>query len=107
MDAYTVSVSNLQTRGGNPAANQYVISDGRYYVYQSYTSTIAVYNRFTNNLTLGDRYDFSRTTLRYLRKFLETFAAEFLAELPTGKSFRATLSDAIDSGEIQFDVNMV
>tara|TARA_B100000131_G_C17752858_1_gene465869 strand:+ start:253 stop:597 length:345 start_codon:yes stop_codon:yes gene_type:complete len=81
---------NMKSRNGNPVTNQIIIeeylgnnSDGYYteLIFQSYGVTIAIltknedrnYNGSVTNdyLTLDkDNWDYSRTTLRYLNKFI-------------------------------------
>ena len=65
-------VQNLTSnRSGRPVANQYEITTKDNYIFQSYNSIIAKVNRRTNQITLDDYYwDYSVTTLRYLKQFL-------------------------------------
>jgi hypothetical protein len=65
-------VQNLTSnRSGRPVANQYEITTKDNYIFQSYNSIIAKVNRKTNQITLDDYYwDYSVTTLRYLKQFL-------------------------------------
>lgn len=65
-------VHNLTSnRSGRPVANQYEITTKDNYIFQSYNSIIAKVNRKTNQITLDDYYwDYSVTTLRYLKQFL-------------------------------------
>ena len=66
-------VQNLTSnRSGRPVANQYEITTKDNYIFQSYNSIIAKVNRRTNQITLDDYYwDYSVTTLRYLKQFLD------------------------------------
>ena len=66
-------VSNLESpRSGNPVANQYEIETDKYYIFQSYGSVIAKKERgFLGNVILDPYYwNYSRTTLKYLKQFL-------------------------------------
>jgi len=69
-----IKVHNLNSpRTGNPVANQYEIITEDNYIFQSYNSIIAKRNRETNKITLDSYYwDYSRTTLKYLKEFLNT-----------------------------------
>ena len=68
-----ITVSNLESpRSGNPVANQYEIETDKYYIFQSYGTTIAKIERcFMGKVILDPHYwDYSRTTLKYLKVFL-------------------------------------
>jgi len=86
-----IRVYNLNSlRTGNPVANQYEIITKNNYVFQSYNSIIAKRNRETNKITLDSYYwDYSRTTLKYLKQFLNTNMS------------KKEIQDAIESGEIK------
>ena len=53
--------------------NQFIIRDeeNKKVYFQSYNSTIAIYDRNTQTLTLGEDWDYSKTTLRHLYLFIE------------------------------------
>ncbi len=69
-----IKVENL-----NGMANQFVIyerdGDGELFAvtFQSYASTIARYDVRNNWLTVGCRWDRSKTTLRYFAEFVRKF----------------------------------
>jgi len=67
-----IKVHNLNSpRTGNPVANQYEITTKGNYIFQSYNSIIAKINRTSGNIIIDDYYwDFSVTTLKYLKEFL-------------------------------------
>lgn len=68
-----IKVNNLESpRSGNPVANQYEIETDKYYIFQSYGSIIAYKERgFQGNVTLDPHFwDYSKTTLKYLKLFL-------------------------------------
>ena len=50
--------------------NQFVIEDGYKLTFQSYESTIAIYDRKKHLLTLGRDWDYSTTTIKYLYMFI-------------------------------------
>jgi len=68
-----LKVSNLESpRTGNPVANQYEIQTDKYYIFQSYGTTIAKRERAFLGKVILDPYfwNYSRTTLKYLKQFL-------------------------------------
>ena len=56
------------------AKNQFIIRKGNNIFFQSYKTIIAKFNTKNNQLTLSEKYDFSRTTIKYLVSFIETIA---------------------------------
>lgn len=86
------------------APNQIVIfeNDKNKYglrVFQSYNSIIAVYDLDDGSLTLGHDWDYSKTTVRWLLKFLNDWT-NF-----TGYN-SANIRKAIESGTIKYDPEM-
>ena len=62
-------VSNMRSLKGNPVPNQYIIHTNGDVIFQSYNSTIAIVS--DGKITLGCDWDYSRTTMNYLKMFLE------------------------------------
>lgn len=62
-------VSNMRSLKGNAVPNQYVIHTNGDVIFQSYNSTIAIVHN--GCVTLGCDWDYSRTTMKYLKIFLE------------------------------------
>lgn len=60
-----MNVENL-----NGYANQFVINDGDKVAFQSYKSLIAEYNRTTGKLKVYSDWDYSKTTLRHFKAFI-------------------------------------
>ena len=58
---------------GNKVANQFIIENGQKTVFQSYQSTIAEYDRKTGILKVFTDWDYSQTTLKYFKKFVEEY----------------------------------
>lgn len=94
-------------RTGEPVKNQYVITLDKYYVFYSYNSLIAIYDREHTKLVLGCDFDYSVTTLKYLKQFLDYYCYSIYRELPSGKSLKDSLYKAIESGLIIYDEKMV
>ena len=71
----TIEVTQMNsTRTGNPVANQFKIYTNKYIYFQSYSTIIARKQRgFLGKTTLDKNFwDYSRTTLKYLKSFLDT-----------------------------------
>lgn len=51
--------------------NQYIIDERDYITFQSYNSIIAFVDLKNRKLTIGERWDYSQTTLKYLYKFID------------------------------------
>lgn len=83
-----MKVQNLLTSKGNAAANQFEITLDDGVVFQSYDSLIAC-KLNTGDILLSHKWDYSVTTLKYLKVFLN--------DNRTASQFR----DAISCGEFQ------
>ena len=61
------------TRTGKPVANQIIIKTDKEIIFQSYGTIIAKKQRgFLEGITLDKKYwNYSRTTLKYLKEFLD------------------------------------
>ena len=57
-------------RTGNTVPNQYLVTIGDFIYFQSYQTVIAKKNEYTREVTLCEDWNYSRTTLKYLNKFL-------------------------------------
>ena len=76
-------------RTGKAVANQFIITDEDKTFFQSYSTTIAVFDAF--DLTLDNEAEhYSKTTSKYLWKFLCTYYAANLRE--------TTLKEFLKSG---------
>ena len=77
-------VKQMTSKGGNLAANQYIIttSEGRYF--QSYGSTIALVPEDGGQIELGTDWNASRTTSRYRTMFLGETTKETKQNLLNG-----------------------
>ena len=89
-----LKIMNLQTDGGNFAPNQFVIftNEGRWF--QSYTSMIAFVPKDGGKIQLGSDYDYSRTTMKYLCRFLRVDSINDVRDmLNTSRAVRADLDE--------------
>ena len=85
-----VKVSQLLTRGGNPAPYQYEIhicdteKSIDYYLFQSYSATIAKMDG--QKIYLDKKYwNYSQTTRNYRNQFLNMSSAQIKNGIDTGK----------------------
>tara|TARA_R100000781_G_scaffold90078_1_gene55560 strand:+ start:338 stop:622 length:285 start_codon:yes stop_codon:yes gene_type:complete len=63
--------SLISSRSGKAVPNQFEIETDKYYIFQSYNSTIAVKSKWNYKVILDPQYwDYSATTLKYLKQFL-------------------------------------
>jgi len=64
-------ITNLQSpRSQRPVPNQFLISSDRYNIFKSYETIIAKEDRKTNKITLDYDWNYSQTTIKYLKEFL-------------------------------------
>jgi|2_EtaG_2_1085320.scaffolds.fasta_scaffold51941_1 hypothetical protein len=67
-------VEQLINSNGNPASNQFIISDENVYIFQSYDTIIAQYNKKDDTVYIDDYvYNGSRTTMKHLYIFLDRY----------------------------------
>lgn len=92
-----LEVKNLtSSRSGCEVVNQFVIFDytNSIITFQSYTSCIADYNMNTKKLVLYSKYNYSRTTSKYLYQFLKEYT-------DCNITCKKELEKAINNGFIQ------
>lgn len=58
---------------GRAVSNQFIINSRNDYVFQSYMSLIASYNDNTKVLLVSDKWNYSKTTLKYFYQFLREY----------------------------------
>lgn len=75
-------ISNMYSNSGREVANQFEVSFDNGYLFQSYSSIIAI--RYKGQVYLTDKYDYSRTTMKYLKDFLGHGVAETRELLESG-----------------------
>ena len=104
-----IKVTPMTSAGTNePVKNQYIIAVttcDRTFMFQSYDSLIASYNGTT--LTIGAHWDYSKTTVKYFRQFLQTYCPCIFHALPTGKSFSESMRKAIAQGIVKYEPYMI
>ena len=66
------------------AKNQVILSNGEYRLFQSYSSRIAKIDS-DNKVSLSPHYDYSRTTMKYLKQFLGHGIDETRKRLKSGE----------------------
>ena len=68
-----MKVYNLKNANGNTVKNQFVIEsdDGLTISFQSYDSSIASFDRVSKVLTVSDKWDYSKTTVKAFLQFLK------------------------------------
>ena len=99
-----MKVRNLTSeRTGRGVANQFEITDANIVYFQSYDSICAkaVYHEGKAYLTFGRDWDYSKTTLKYLRVWLyDNYFSEY------ARMSKKELQALIDKGEIVYDENL-
>ena len=110
-DISTLHVSNLVSpRTGKTVSNQFVIDSSRYSFFQSYDSLIGVYDKKERRITLGCKWDYSKTTLKYLHEWLESYAFNvwaYIRDQYAGRTLSETIRKAINAGAIDYDDDMM
>lgn len=93
-------VTNLINNNGRAVANQFVITDNGVIRFQSYNSIVCEIRGagmgFDNVVCFGADWDYSRTTMKHLCKFLRDNGLNVLA---SSKDIR----EAIDRGYARYD----
>lgn len=94
-----MKVQNMTSRSsGHKVPNQFIIRDDRTNrtTFQSYNSMIATINYQDNTITLGENWDYSRTTGRYRNQFFDEQGFSNLASIKA-------LTAAINKGKYEED----
>lgn len=81
----------------NICNNCYQINDGEWIYCQSYSSLVAMYSFERSKLVLGRKWDYSKTTLKHLKLFLNRLSSDY--ENVTKKD----IAKLLDSGKIEYD----
>ena len=91
-----MKVQNLEGYKGNKVVNQLVITDGDNVYFQSYESLVA--KKVDGKITLGPDWDYSRTTMKYLDKWLYDYCGL--------RMHKTDIKKALKSGEFLYDETM-
>lgn len=91
-----LKVRNIEGSSGREVANQFIIENNGNVYFQSYNSVCAKYNKKTKKLTVGCDCLYSRTTAKYLYKFIKE-------ETPLNGVDRKVILKAMDKKRIDFD----
>ena len=109
-DPRTVHIRNLLNKStGNPVSNQFVIDSDRYSFFQSYSSLVAAYDKNERSITLGQAWNYSKTTLKYLKMWLESDAFSawaYIRDEYAGRTFSETIRKALDACVIEYDCDI-
>jgi len=89
----TARVEQMQTRGGNPAPNQFKIWDKKGFYFQSYWSTIYFKCNKTGKEYLDfNKWDYSATTGKFRNEILGEGIAETREKIKRGEYILAHLN---------------
>lgn len=88
-----MKVANITNGRGRKVPNQFIITDGNVYTFQSYNSVIAIVDFDNSIITLGSDWNYSTTTSRYRNKFFEVLGLDEMSDT-------ASVREAIKNGEI-------
>lgn len=96
----------ISERSGREVANQFVIEANDEIFFQSYDSTIAKIGK--DDVTLGADYNYSVTTSKYLRQFLEEYAYNIWYKMQStgGKSVSDICKRSINARIVKYDSNL-
>lgn len=81
------------------ANNQVVVVSPEKYIFFSYNTSIGEYDLKEKKLVLSEKWNFSRTTLKYLSVFFENYDILY-GKVKIGTGFKQSVENLIKSGEI-------
>lgn len=67
-----MKIENMKSTKGNKVANQFIIEFGKFTVFQSYSTLIAVYEHENDTLYLDEK-KYSVTTSKYTNMFINEY----------------------------------
>ena len=88
-----MKVANITNGRRRKVPNQFIITDGNVYTFQSYDSVIAVVDFDNSTITLGGNWNYSTTTARHRNNFFSTLGLDEMSNT-------ADVRKAIKDGEI-------
>ena len=89
--------------------NAYVIDnfETEEVILQSYNSTVAIYDKECDILTLGKHWDYSVTTLKHVYQFLEEYIPNFPYSIVNNRTKKRSIEKLIEQKHIFYDENLV
>lgn len=88
-----MKVTNITNGRGRKVPNQFIITDGNIYTFQSYNSVVAVVDFDNSIITVGSNWNYSTTTARHRNNFFNTLGLDELTDT-------ASMRSAIKNGEV-------
>lgn len=88
-----MKVTNITNSRGRKVPNQFIITEGNVYTFQSYNSVVAIVDFDNSIITIGGDWNYSTTTSRYRNKFFETLGLDEMSDT-------ASAREAIKNGEV-------
>lgn len=88
-----MKVTNMINGRGRKVANQFIITDGNVYTFQSYNSVVAVVDFDNSTITLGGDWNYSTNTSRYRNAFFSELGLDEMTDT-------ASVREAIRNGEV-------
>lgn len=94
----TFTVKNLEGNYRREVANQFVISDGETTIFQSYSSPVVKtwLENGTRRIVFGRDWDYSKTTMKYVHRFLAEYCGRDWTATDFKKRFAFTSMNMID-----------
>lgn len=90
-----MKIENIISAKGNKVANQFKIAAKNKTYFQSYQSVVASVNKMTGKVELYKDWDYSKTTSKYLYRFLAECGHRSLYN-------KKAIEAAIKSGEVSY-----
>lgn len=93
----TVSItSNMTNENGTAVKNQYLVTGIGWIGFKSYNTPICRYDFETKKLTLSNDWDYSKTTTKYFKRFLNAIYNSAGITYGTKKQFLETINENPD-----------
>lgn len=89
-------VEQMINNNDNPAANQFVIYAEHKKIFQSYDSIIAIVDYEKKTVTLGEDWNYSKTTGKHRNIFFKDYAN--MPDLASPNGIRAALKNGLCNG---------
>lgn len=76
-----MKVTNITNGRGRKVPNQFIITDGNVYTFQSYESVIAIVDFNNSTITIGSNWNYSTTTSKYRNRFFAGLGLDELSDI--------------------------